>query len=257
MSIPAPCRHAILSLLLLAARPGGGLSGVAFASPTPTPTVRPTLRPTARPTPTAVPQASVAAKPVSTPAQASGPKPPSPGMLDACDPFFGVACGLDAGTYGPSHFVPAIRFKIGSGWSVTDSRSDLLALARDEGRLTFASGITSVYPSGDPVPAPTTARLLVESFIETDGIAAGKPTDKKIDKHRATTIDLSPTGRDRVALFGNGSETFFLEPNGTTRITAIDSDAGPLVIAIEPAADRQPAAIVKVATPVATGVHFR
>jgi hypothetical protein len=178
-------------------------------------------------------------------------------MLDACDPFFGVACGLDAGTYEPSHFVPAIRFKLGSGWSVTDSRSDVLALARDEGRMTFASSITTIYPSGDPAPAPATAHLLVESFIETDGVAAGKPADRKIDTHRATTIDLSLTGQDRVALFGSGSTTFFLEPNGTTRIVVIDSDAGPLVIGIDAAPDRQPSAILKIALAVATSVHFR
>ncbi len=251
----------VAAALLLAALPGGGPLGVAFANPTQGPTSRPTARPTARPTPrptaSAVPQTTAVAKPASTPAQASGPKPPSPGMLDACDPFFGVACGLDAGTYEPSHFVPAIRFKLGSGWSVTDSRSDVLALARDEGRMTFASGVTTVYPSGDPAPAPATARLLVEAFIETDGVAAGKPADRKIDKHRATTIDLSPTGQDRVALFGTGSVTFFLEPNGTTRLVVIDSAAGPLVIGIDAAPDRQPSAIVKIAMAVATSVHFR
>ena len=251
----------VVAALLLAALPGGGPAGVAFASPTPRPTARPTTRPTARPTArpvaTAVPKPTAVAKPVSTPAPASGPKPPSPGMLDVCDPFFGVACGLDAGTYEPSHFVPALRFKIGTGWSAVDSRSDVLALTRNEGRLTLVSGIATVYPSGDPASAPTTARLLVEAFIETDGVAAGKPAARKIDKHKATTIDLSPTGRRRVALFGNGSETFFLEPNGTTRIVVIDSAAGPLVIAIEAAADRQPAAIVKLAMTVATSVHFR
>jgi hypothetical protein len=37
----------------------------------------------------------------------------------------------------------------------------------------------------------------------------------------------------------------------------IDSDAGPLVIAIEAAPDRQPAAIVKIAMAVVTSIHFR
>ena len=247
----------VAGALLLAALPGGGPSGVGFASPTQRPTARATAQPTARPTATVKPQATPVAKPVSTPATATGPKPAGPGALDVCDPFFSVACGLDAGTYEPTHFVPAIRLKIGRGWSVADSRSEVLALTRDEGRLTFMSGITNVYPSGDPARAPGTARLLVEAFIETDGVAAGKPSDRKIDKHRATTVDLSPTGPDRVALFGSESQTFFLEPNGTTRLSVIDTDAGPVVIAIEPAADRQPAAIVKIATPVVTSVHFR
>ncbi len=110
----------VVAALLLAALPGGGSTGVAFASPTPRATQRPTARPTARPSarPSAtVPGATAIAKPASTPIQASGPKPPSPGTLDACDPFFGVACGLDAGLYEPSHFVPPIRFKLGA-WLV-------------------------------------------------------------------------------------------------------------------------------------------
>ncbi len=123
--------------------------------------------------------------------------------------------------------------------------------------MTFASGVTAVYPSGDPVEAPTDARMLVEAFIETDGVAAGKPSQKRIDKQRATIVDLAPTGNDRVALFGSGSQTFYLEPNGTTRITVIDGDAGPLVVAVEPSADGTPEAIVRIATPIVTGLQFR
>ena len=123
--------------------------------------------------------------------------------------------------------------------------------------MTFASGITSVYPSGDPVAAPTQARILVEAFIETDGVAAGKPSQKHVDKHRATIVDLAPTGNDRVALFGSGAQTFYLEPNGTTRITVIDGNAGPLVVAIEPSADGTPDAIVRIAMPIVTALQFR
>ena len=245
----------VTAALLLAALPGGGSRGVAFASPTgravvtATPTQRPTARPTPRPTPAPTAKPTALAK--------VDPLPRSPGALDVCDPFFGVSCGLDAGTYEPTHFTPSIRFKIGKGWAVADSQANLLALARDEGRMTFASGITAVYPSGDPADAPTTARMLVEAFIETDGVAAGKPADRHIDKRRATTVDLSTTGRERVPLFGSGSQAFFLEPNGTTRIVVIDGVAGPLVIAIEATGDGQSAAIVKIAMPIATSVHFR
>jgi hypothetical protein len=241
--------------LLLAARPGvGGPVDVAFASPTaavktPTPTARPTPTPTAIPKPTRTP--------TPTPVPKATPRPRSGATLDVCDPFLGIACGLDAGTYEPTRFAPPIRFKIGTGWSVTDSETHLLALGRDEGRMTFAGGITVAYPSGDPADAPTNARSLVEAFIETDGVAAGKPTARHIDKHRATIVDLAPTGRDRIALFGSGSQTFFLEPNGTTRIVVIDGTAGPLVIAIEPAGDGTSEAIVRIAMPVALGVQFR
>ncbi len=245
----------VAAALLLAALPGrAGPGGVAFASPTsrpiatPSPTARPTPRPTATPAPTKAPKATPVTK---------APSGTAPGTLDTCDPILGLACGLDAGTYEPSRFTPPIRFKIGKGWSVADSGTDLLALARDEGRMTLASGVTAVYPSGVPEAAPTSARALVEAFIETDGVAAGKPTAKTVGKRRATTVDLAPTGPDRVALFGSGSRTFFLEPNGTTRVVVIDSDDGPLVVSIEAATDGTPAAIVKIALPVAMGIQFR
>ena len=240
--------------LLLAALPGrSGPAGVAFATPSSRPVATPA--PTARPTP--IPTATPTKAPKPTPAPRTDPKPRGPGVLDVCDPFFGVSCGLDAGTYEPSRFTPPIQFKIGDGWSVAQSQPDLLALSRDEGQMTFASGITSVYPSGDPVDAPSQARMLVEAFIETDGVAAGKPSQKHIDKHRATVVDLASTRNDRVALFGSGSQTFYLEPNGTTRITVIDSQAGPLVVAIEPSADGTPDAIVRIAMPIVTALQFR
>ena len=118
--------------------------------------------------------------------------------------------------------------------------------------MTFASGITrSIRLAIRSTPRPRRA-MLVEAFIETDGVAAGKPSQKHIDKHRATIVDLAPTGHDRVALFGSGSQTFYLEPNGTTRITVIDGQAGPLVVAIEPSADGTSDAIVRIAMPVVT-----
>ena len=120
-------------------RPGG----VAFASPTPRPTRR--HADTDRP-----PDADPDATPAPTTGAANRHRSPrhrpeaarAPASLDLCDPFFGVACGLDAGTYEPTRFEPPIRFKLGGGWSVADSQPDLIALARDEGPLTFASAIT-------------------------------------------------------------------------------------------------------------------
>ena len=40
-----------------------------------------------------------------------------------------------------------------------------------------------------------------------------------------------------MPLFGTSTQTFYLEPFGTTRLIVIDGDDGVLVIAIEPAGD--------------------
>jgi serine/threonine-protein kinase len=244
----------VAGALLVAALSGrSDAGGLAFASPTPlaTPRPTPTLRPTPLPTPTAA--ATVSAKP--TPKRP--PNTPGRGARDLCDPFLGIACGLDRGTYEPSKFAPPIRFVLGDGWSVSSSDSDGFTIDRTEGSMTFASAIAAVYPSGQPTAPPTSARSLVETFIETNGVAAGKPGQGHIDKHRSTVVDLTPTGPDRVALFSTNTQTFYLEPVGTTRLTAIDGPGGPIVIAVQPAEDSTIDAIRKVADPVVKSFAFR
>ena len=154
-----------------------------------------------------------------------------------CEPFLGLPCGLGKGTYQPSKFAPVVRFKLADGWSVTTSQPTLLGLERDEGVLTLASSISSVYPSGAARAAPSSARAIVETFIGTDGVASGRPAATRVDKRKSTMLDLSPTGPDRVPLFGAGDQTFYLEPSGTTRIIVVDGRDGVLIIAIEPGED--------------------
>ena len=240
--------------LLVAALSGRGDAGtIAAASPTP---LAAAATPTAQSTP-----AKPTPDPKPTPAPKPTPKPPpntpSKGARDVCDPFLGIDCGLDPGIYEPSKFTPPIHFELGAGWAVSVSEADLLALTRDEGTLTFASGITTVYPSGTGTEAPDSARALVETFIETDGVAAGKPTDGKIDKLRTRIVDLTPTGSDRVALFGTNTQTFYLEPVGTTRLTVVDGRDGPVVIAVEPAEDATFTSIRKITDPVIKSFSFR
>jgi hypothetical protein len=174
-----------------------------------------------------------------------------------CEPFFGIPCALGKGTYQPSRFSPPVRFKLGDGWGVTTSQPTLLALNRDEGVLTLASAISAVYPSGVAATAPSSARSLVETFIETDGVASGKPAATRVDKRKATSVDLAPTGPDRVALFGTGDQTFYLEPYGTTRIIVVDGKDGVLVIGIEPVEDSTLESLLPAAKAVVASLRFQ
>ena len=130
-------------------------------------------------------------------------------------------------------------------------------LGRQQGGLTIASRLNSVYPNGDATDAPRSARSLVEEFIGTDGVAAGRPANRRIDKQPATVVDLNPTGPDPVALFGTSSQTFYLEPHATTRIVVIDAEDGPVVIAIEPAEDSTLEAVLKESQRVVDSLRFR
>ncbi len=240
--------------LFVASLPGRADSGVAaLATKTPKPTRTPTPTPTPRPT--AVPTVKPTKAP--TPVPKATPKPVAGAARDLCDPIFGFACGLEKGTYTPSRFKPPILFKLRDGWSTSVWESDLIGLDRQEGGLTFASGLISVYPNGDATDAPRSARLVAESFIDTDGVAARRPKASQVDKHKATIVDLAPTGPDRVPLFGTSTQTFYLEPFGTTRLIVIDGDDGVLLIAIEPAADSTLESLLPEANRVVSSVRFR
>ena len=94
-----------------AGRPGGRRERHAVAEadrPADTPADR-----HARPTATPSPKPTAKPKPAPTPT----PKPRPGTVADVCEPFLGLACGLGKGTYEPSRFAPAVRFKLGDGWA--------------------------------------------------------------------------------------------------------------------------------------------
>jgi hypothetical protein len=237
--------------LLVAALPGGDEGGIAVATASPRPTRTPaaTARPTARPTPTARP-----APPTATPR--ATPRPPGVAG-DLCEPILGFACGLGAGTYEPSSFEPAVRFVLGEGWSTILSEPDIAALGRPEGVFTMAGSVSAVYPSGEPTAPPRSARALVEVLVGTDGVAASKPVERRVDKRKATVVDLAPTGSERVAIFGTAGQTFYIEVYGTTRVIVVDAKDGPLVIAIEPSEGSRLEDVLPAAEAVVDSLRFR
>jgi serine/threonine-protein kinase len=221
--------------LFVASRPPGSDAGaLAAASGSVLPTARATAAPTATPTATATPKPSAKPTAKPNPKSAATPKPrPGAGTPDLCGPIFGIACGLDAGRYAPATFEPAIRFDLRNGWSTISQSPQQLVIGRREGTLTFASGIDTVYPNGEAARSPGSARALVETFITTDGVASTDPADRKVDKGRARVVDVWPSGRGRLPLFASGEQVYFIDASGPTRVVAVDSPDGPLIITIQ------------------------
>ena len=249
----------VVGALFVASMSGRGGAGflAAAASPTATPETDRNRRPTDGHAPTDT---------------ESSPKPTAAETRRQADPDPEAATGhrrrrvravprasvrLGKGTYQPSKFAPVVRFKLADGWSVTTSQPTLLGLERDEGVLTLASSISSVYPSGAARAAPSSARAIVETFIGTDGVASGRPAATRVDKRKSTIAGPSPTGPDRVPLFGAGDQTFYLEPSGTTRIIVVDGRDGVLIIAIEPGEDSALESMWPKAKPVVDSLRFQ
>lgn len=171
--------------------------------------------------------------------------------------MFGFACGLGAGMYQPATFEPGVSFRLGDGWSATLREPDIISLSRPEGVLTMAGTLAAVYPSGGAETPPGSGRAIAETFVETDGVAASRPKVDRVDKRRATVVDLSATGPQRLPLFSTTDQTFYLEPDDTTRIILVDARDGILLIAIEPAQGGRLEDILPIANAVIDSLHFR
>ena len=220
---------------------------IATAPPTPAPTPKPTPRPT--PTPSPVPTPSPTAAPTAV---------PEGEVADLCEIFFDIPCGLGPGRYEPSRFRPRFRIDLGDGWSVATHRQDIVALTRNEGTMTFAGQITEAYPNGKTIDPRSEARDIVEALIATKGVGATDPSNVKIGGRKGLSLDLAPTGNERVALFATEGSVFNLEPDRTTRIVVVDlKGGGTALIAIEPADGSKLADILDTADAAAASVDWR
>jgi len=224
----------LLGAVVVAAFPdigNGNGRPVALASRRPSPTVVPSRKPA----PTASTQPPTAA-PTKAPVPDSTPLPTAPpaAALDLCEPFFGFPCGQDPGRYGPSRFVPAVTFRLDSGWSTELHTTDRVALVRNEGRLTLLADTTRIYPKGSEEAVKGTLRKIVGRIASTAGTASSKVRGLTINGHPGYSVDLTTKGRQALPILGVGEETFFLEPFATTRFVFLDLGKRTLAIVIEP-----------------------
>ena len=91
----------------------------------------------------------------------------------------------------------------------------------------------------------------------TDGISSTKPAAVKIGGRKGFSIDISPIGRRRVALFTNATSTFMIEPGQTTRVVVIDVRGTAVVLVIEPTRQSDLRAILDTADDAAGTIRWR
>ncbi len=226
----------ILGAVFVAALPGDGATALRTDEP-PGTAVTATEQPTTTLVPTDTPEPTTerTSDPTATPEPTEEPPTPPPGeVADLCESFFGLPCGMGAGRYAPSRFEPAFDIELGEGWSTALHESDLVALTRDQGSMTFASDIAEVYPGGAATEPRDKARDIIEAFVVTDGISSTEPAAVRIDGRRGFSVDVSPLGSTRVAMFATASSTFFVEADRTTRLVALDVRGDVILLCIEP-----------------------
>ena len=228
------------------------------AQPTPTDTTTsaPTLDPTPEPTETLTATPETTAEPTTEPT-AEPTDVPLGEVADLCEIFFDLPCGLGAGRYAPSRFSPAFDIELGDGWSAATHTAGVVVLQRDEGLMTFMSGITVVDPDGAATAVRGRTRDLIEALVTMGGVAATEPAEVRIDRRRGLSIDVLPVDPERLALFANGESAFYLEPGRTTRLVALDTRDGTVMLAIEPADGSDLADILAIADVAAGTIRWR
>jgi tRNA A-37 threonylcarbamoyl transferase component Bud32 len=213
--------------------------------PTPKPTPKPTAKPTTKPTPKPTPEPTPDPTPEPTPVEEGD-------VADLCDPFFELPCALGPGRYTPARFEPSVSVRLGDGWSTASNGDRLVVLSRDEGFMTFAARADVRGASADQ---EDTAKELIDAVADRKGVSATRPARVRIDKLRGRSVDVTPRGSDRIALFAAGENTYFLEPGRVTRVVALDVDGRVLVIVIEPGQGRDLDAILETADDVAASLR--
>jgi tRNA A-37 threonylcarbamoyl transferase component Bud32 len=233
----------------LAAGPVPGASSTAARTARPSRTPRTTSEPaTARPT------ARRPAPPATDPPLAAPTAGPG-GLADLCEPS-GEACALAPGRYRPSGFSPILAVGVGDGWSALRQYADGIVLERDEGFLSFASGVAWVVRDGEALAVEPSARALLEAFRSTDGLEVLDEDTVRVDGRRATMLDVSPTG-GRLALFRTSSDTFHMEAHAVTRLIVLEVRRIALVIVLEGRDDVDLGAFLAYAGPVIDDIRLR
>ncbi|MEX1173385.1 MAG: protein kinase [Chloroflexota bacterium] len=225
----------ILGAMAVAALPGArpgdagdvGPSGTSAARPDPTPGATPALASSAPSADPATP------RPTREPTEPPTPVPAGE-VADICETFLDLPCGLGAGRYAPSRFSPPFDIEIGDGWSALAHQPDVVVFRREEGYLTFISGVTVVDPLRAATEVRGRARDLVEALVTMDGVGSTPPADVRIGGRRGLSIDLSPLGGQQIGLFATADSTYYLEPDHTTRIVVVDVRDEAVILAIEP-----------------------
>lgn len=169
-------------------------------------------------------------------------------MADLCDPFFELPCTLGPGRYTPARFEPSISVKLGDGWSAATNNDRLVVLSRDEGFMTLAA---RPDVRGASAEKEDSDKELIDAIAKRKGVSATRPARVRIDKIRGRSVDVTPRGSNRIALFIAGESTYFLEPGRITRVVALEVDDQMLVIVIEPGDGRDLDAILETADDVA------
>ncbi len=170
------------------------------------------------------------ATPDPTPDPTAQPAPAGP--TDLCEPDPGATCALAAGSYTPSQFEPELSIDLDEGWETFRTGDRLVVLARDEGYLTLASSVSTVFDGDEAYEVRANANDLLDAFRSDTAVVVLDQRRSRVDGHRAVRLDVMPSG-DRAPLFGSGDDVFYVEPQTVTRLYVFEVRGEPVILALE------------------------
>jgi len=131
-----------------------------------------------------------------------------------------------------SQFEPELSIDLGDGWETFRAGDRLVVLARDEGYLTLASSVSTVFDGDEAYEVRANANDLLDAFRADTAIVVLDQRRARVDGHRAVQLDVVPYG-DRAPLFGSGDDVFYVEPQSVTRLYVFEVRGEPVILALE------------------------
>ena len=118
------------------------------------------------------------------------------------------------------------------GWETFRTGDRLVVLARDEGYLTLASSVSTVFDGDEAYEVRANANDLLDAFRSDTAVVVLDQRRARVDGHRAVRLDVMPYG-DRAPLFGSGDDVFYVEPQTVTRLYVFEVRGEPVILALE------------------------
>jgi hypothetical protein len=107
-----------------------------------------------------------------------------------------------------------------------------MVLARDEGYLTLASSVSTVFDGDQEYEVRSNANDIVDAFASDAALVILDQRRARVDGHRAVRLDVVPAG-DRAPLFASGDDVFYAEPETVTRLYVFSVRGEPVILALE------------------------
>ena len=145
------------------------------------------------------------------------------------------SCPLEAGTYSSAPFEPEFTFSVDDEWTNDRAYAEAGAVSRENGALSWASGVTVGTVGGEDFLIGPTADEFVAFLqaLEATAIDVSDPTPVTVADVSGQQVDVTTGPVDAGSLFFLDDDEFGLVADEKARFLVLDNEGEHLVFILE------------------------